>query len=200
MKQKDRYLQPVFFNIIFLSGKNMDEKGLRLEIIREDSKYLEETLRLYEDAFPDNERRPLKPLQDDPKKEGIIYAVLDDEEYIGFIVLLSYGKITHILYFVTEEAFRNRGFGRKILELVKEAFPDQKILADVEGPDEMSGNNDQRLRRISFYQRSGYRQTDIEYEWRDERYVIMVSGDYISLEEFRDFWYHFYNEREDFNY
>ena len=178
----------------------MDCDSLKLEIIDEDSGYFNETMRLYEDAFPSNERRSLKPLINDPKKEGVVYAVLNDNEYIGFIVLLSHEKITHILYFATEEEYRNRGFGKKILEIVKEAFPDQKIIADVEEPDEGSFNNGQRLRRIGFYQRSGYRQTDIEYEWRNERYVIMVSGDYISEEEFKDFWYHFYHEREDFNY
>ena len=177
----------------------MDE-DLKLEIINDNSVYLEETIRLYKDAFPSNERRPLDPLINDPKREGVVYAVLKDDLYIGFIVLLSHKTITHILYFATEEKYRDRGFGRKILELVKEAFPDHRIIADLEEPDEHSFNNDQRLKRMKFYLRNGYRQTDIEYEWRDEKYVILVNGDYISEQEFDDFWEYFYKERENFDY
>ena len=187
-------------NIIDSGNKSMENDILRLEIIDEDSKYLEETMRLYQDSFPANERRPLMPLITDPKKEGVIFAVLNEDQYVGFIALLTHEKITHILYFATEESLRDKGFGKRILQLVKEAFPDHIIIADVEELDEESDNSEQRKKRIQFYLKNGYRQTDIEYDWRDEHYVIFVNGDYISRDDFENFWDYFYKQRQNFNY
>lgn len=174
--------------------------AFELKVITEDSEYLDETMRLYRDAFPENERRSLKPLIADARKEGVLFAVLNDGEYVGFIALLSHERITHILYFATEEEYRDRGFGRHVLQLVKEAFPDHKIIADIEEPDENSFNSEQREKRLNFYVHNGYRKTDIEYEWEKERYVIMANGDYISREEFDEFWDYFDRERTDLQY
>lgn len=67
--------------------------------------------RLYESAFPANERRPFEALLSGFDGQGELLAFYLGDCFAGFVSLLSWADITHILYFAIEEAQRNRGLG-----------------------------------------------------------------------------------------
>ena len=164
------------------------------------SPYLPDILALYRAAFPANERRPLDALLNDKSGAGEVFAVLDGDTFIGLVILLTHGDITHILYFAVVEALRGRGYGAEILAAIRRRYPKQRILADLEAPDENADNHQQRARRIDFYLRNGYARTDIGYTWIGERYVILCAGGSITGREFGDFWEYFYNLDEGYDY
>ena len=64
--------------------------------------------RLYESAFPANERRPFEALLSGFDGQGELLAFYLGDCFAGFVSLLSWADITHILYFAIEEALRNR--------------------------------------------------------------------------------------------
>ena len=141
---------------------------------------------LMERSFPANERMPLPVLLKRPGSSFI--ALYTDDTFCGFLSLLTWRDITHILFFAVEEEFRGRGYGTRALSLVRELFPGQRLLADIESPGGKSRNEEERLARKRFYLRLGYRASGISYRWRGEDYEILVCGADISSKEFSDFW------------
>ena len=146
---------------------------------------------LYEASFPANERRPLEELVSGFRGKGELLAALEGGRFVGMISLLSVEDITHILYFAVREELRNRGYGSRILALIRERYPCQRIIADLERPEEGAPNGEQRERRVAFYRNNGYVFTEVAYRWEGEDYCIMSSGGNVSREEFRRFWEHF---------
>ena len=132
--------------------------------------------RLYESAFPANERRPFEALL---------------SGFAGFVSLLSWADITHILYFAIEEALRNRGLGSAALECIKGLKPGQRLIADLEAPLPEAPNRAQRLRRRAFYQRAGFVPSGVGYRWQGESYELMVFGGTLDEAAFLAFWRHF---------
>lgn len=90
--------------------------------------------RLYESAFPANERRPFEALLSGFDGQGELLAFYLRDCFAGFVSLLTWADITHILYFAIEEALRNRGLGSAALECIKGRKPGQRLIADLEAP------------------------------------------------------------------
>lgn len=149
---------------------------------------LGEVLRLYERAFPANERWGMDAVLDDETGISELCAFYDGELFCGFVVLLNQGDITHIIYLAVPEELRGRGYGSEALGLVRAVKPGRRLLIDIERPGEGFANNAQRLRRKAFYERNGCREAGVYYSWRGESYEIMISGGGITSREYFRFW------------
>ena len=150
---------------------------------------------LYESSFPENERRPLNELTEGFRGEGELLAALDEGTFVGMVSLLSFEDITHILYFAVRDELRNHGYGSKILTLIRAHCPGQRIIVDVERPEDGVPNKTQREERIAFYRRNGFVDTEVAYRWENEDYRIMSNGGDVSKREFWLFWDHFRPDR-----
>lgn len=139
-------------------------------------------------AFPPNERVPLHLLFDGGRRGAELLGFYEGEQFCGFISLLSWRNITHILYFAMEEELRGQGYGTAALELIHALKKGQRIIADLEAEDASAPNASQRGRRRRFYQRCGYTYSFVSYRWREENYEIFSHGGRISREEFESFW------------
>lgn len=164
-----------------------------LQVMRltKSSKDVEAVKALYKSAFPKNERANFDSMlnyseTDDESFE--ILTVYDGELFVGFVVVLNSGDISHLLFFAVDEKLRSKGYGSEILKSVHNSKPDRRFIADVEKPDAKCNNNEQREKRIRFYSRNGYKMTDVEYRWNGESYVIMSCNGDISKEEHKAFW------------
>ena len=82
--------------------------ALHMEKITEHSKDFHRTESLYVRAFPANERTPICGLM---RHDGHDFVGFydKDENFCGFASLLTYGGITHILYFAIDEQYREHG-------------------------------------------------------------------------------------------
>ena len=166
---------------------------LELIPVHSDDPLCEAARELYEASFPENERRLFSELFSDFHGQAEMFAFLDGETFVGMADLLSFGDLTHILYLAVEPRFRDRGYGSGILALLRERYAGQRIIADVERPEEKSPNEDQREKRAAFYLKNGYCFTDILYRWEGEDYRIMSNGGNVTRDEFSGFWRFFYS-------
>ena len=151
---------------------------------------------LYEGSFPENERRPFTELTEGFRGEGELLTASEEGSFVGMVSLLTFEDITHILYFAVREELRNHGYGSKILTLIRERCPGQRIIVDVERPEDGAPNKAQREERISFYRRNGYEDTEVAYRWENEDYRIMSNGGDVTERDFRLFWDHFRPDKE----
>lgn len=103
-------------------------------------------------SFPKEERRDLElqRLYTDSKRNFHCHVVLNDEEPVGLITLWDFGKFQYIEHFAVSKECRNKGYGKIVLNMIKEMVNVPIILEAEEPTDEIS------CRRIDFYLRNGF--------------------------------------------
>lgn len=87
---------------------------------------------LYHSAFPKNERRPLEEMFTFLSGGGEFLALYDGETFCGFVCLLSWQDITHILYLAIDSRLRGRGYGTGMLSAIRQRYPHSRLIADIE--------------------------------------------------------------------
>ena len=178
-----------------ISNENSEDnkyfKGtLKMIILERDHPDISKVLELYYSSFPKNELLDFNLFYYSNLK-GDVISFYDNDIFVGFASLLSKGNISNILYFAIESNLRGKGYGTQSLIQICHYFKNNRIILDVEDPFECNNEKERekRLKRIYFYNRGGFKLTNIKYEWANENYVIMInnSGE-ISEKEFWEFW------------
>ncbi len=160
---------------------------LRIETLTSQSEILPAVNALYEQAFPANERIPLKYLLDTAHCREFL-AFFDRDLFVGFLNALTDSRLTNILYLAVPDELRGQGYGSQILKQMLERHPKQKIIVDVEIVSPQKPNFAERLRRKRFYMQNGFTETSVRYAWRGEDYELLVSNGTVSQKEFSAFW------------
>ncbi|MDR1200848.1 MAG: GNAT family N-acetyltransferase [Tannerellaceae bacterium] len=106
----------------------------------------------YVSSFPEVERRSLSLFKEllDKEPKFNVYALLNNDKYIGFITEWVFDVFVYVEHFAIDETARNEGFGATTMkQFIEQAT--HPIVLEVELPtDELS------RRRISFYERLGF--------------------------------------------
>lgn len=126
-------------------------------------------LNLYNNAFPEDERRIYKDeahLQRFVNEKGDkfhIFAVKDGKLFLGFLSYWIFSGYVYVEHFAVEPEFRGRNIGHKMLaHLFKVVSPD--VLLEVEPP-----TTEEARRRIRFYEQNGFCIRE-EFEYRQPPY------------------------------
>ena len=77
------------------------------------------------------------------------HVAVADGVHVGFITLWKLDELTFLEHFVTYPAYRNQGYGRQVLALLKEKYP--LLVLEAEHPD-----TELAARRLAFYGRMGF--------------------------------------------
>ncbi|MFI3294912.1 MAG: GNAT family N-acetyltransferase [Rikenellaceae bacterium] len=122
-----------------------------IKIQDEQAKYFKECWSLYQEAFPEEERREkwyhLKSME---SRYFNFEAIIEDSELKGLIGWWDFEQVRYIEHVAVLPELRSKGYGKKIFTLLKSISP-KPIILEVEPPkDEIS------KRRIGFYRREGF--------------------------------------------
>jgi GNAT superfamily N-acetyltransferase len=121
--------------------------------------YFQDAWKLYEDAFPFEERRSLNNQSKVLQIDNYNFEVLiDKDQFIGFILWWDFETHRYIDHFATALERRNKGIGKLILNKFIDS-DDKSIILEVELP--TSKINE---RRIKFYERVGFKLNQHHYE------------------------------------
>ena len=113
--------------------------------------------KLYIRAFPKSERLPYSVLKFLTLFKGISFnEYYDGDLFCGFTYTVETDYTLFIYYLAIDENLRGKGYGSKILSLIKNSYPNKTITLNVEPIDENADNYSQRLTRLSFYKRNGF--------------------------------------------
>ena len=152
-------------------------------------------LKLYNETFPEDERRLYKSAEHvanfirekGGKFHGFVY---DDggDDFLAFLTYWTFEGYVYVEHFAVDPAHRSKNIGRRMLShLFDVAGPD--VLIEVEKPEE----NEDARRRISFYEKNGFRlRGDINYVQppysagqNGKEMMLMTHGD-VTLRDTRD--------------
>lgn len=160
---------------------NLRIMGISLRPVEPSSDDYEYVADLYEFSFPPVERERIENIMKVSRTDfGHLSVVLDDDERIGFLYILTHRDLVYIYYLAVDPGLRGRGYGSQILSMVKKEHPGCRFTLSCEAPDETAENNEQRLERIAFYERNGFVDTGRRTTWEGMTYAHMLCGDHIG--------------------
>ena len=170
----------------------------------------EDVRRLYETAFPKEEQIPWADLMRLMKTMSLDFTVyyedcdeLADEKstaglsrLFGLTIVYPRPQFNWFWYFSVPEDLRGQGIGQRILTQLIEKYKCQSNILDMESPEQVCENSEQRKRRHAFYLRNGFRDTGVGKSFKGIDYTIMMNGegtfiqsDYdLIIDELRSFW------------
>ena len=157
-----------------------------IKVSRETDQY-NSIKKLYRQAFPLNERAPFWLLM---RRAGSpsadFWALYDQKKWIGIAYVIQHGRLAYLFYSAICKEERNKGYGEKSIELLKEHYKGNCFFLALEKPDESAANYQQRLKRHAFYKKCGL--SDMPYSLKEASvvYDIMGTGGSVEPEEYRE--------------
>ena len=158
---------------------------MKLKFIKVDNNYkdVNKVKHLFEHAFPSEERPPFNMLMSFAHHE--MYAVEDEKSFIGLIDILKYEDTLYIFFLAIKKTYRGKGYGTQILKEISDKYSkDYRIYLMAENPEIECDNKIERMNRISFYKKNGFKLSNtvvIEFE---VNYRILYLTDAVSKNEF----------------
>lgn len=165
---------------------------------------------LYETAFPKEEQIPWADLMRLMKTMSLDFTVYyedcdafaeansaaESSRLLGLTIVYPRPQFNWFWYFAVPEKFRGRGIGQRILTRLIEKYSGQSNILDMESPEQVCENSEQRKRRHAFYLRNGFRDTGVGKSFKGIDYTIMMIGertftqhDYDQIiNELRSYW------------
>lgn len=147
-------------------------------------------IKLYNEAFPKDERIPIWLLELLARKnKAKFYGIYDNENFIGLIYNIYYRDIVFIFYLAICKESRGQGYGSKVLEFIKQKYKKHRIILSIEQVDKNSTNYKQRVKRKEFYMRNGFKDANYTIKERNIIYDMLYyneSDKKVGLKEFQE--------------
>ena len=159
---------------------------LTMSPLPEDPKQLNAVRALYDSSFPDDERIPWKMLLKLQNENRLLHVFYMEHTLAAFTCLFLYRDIAYLSYLTVSEDMMNHGIGSAVLEHIKAALPQHRIVIDIEELNKDSDNYEERLRRRNFYLRCGFEPSGIGYYYYHVRYELLCCNGPISGDDFRN--------------
>ncbi len=163
--------------------KEMAEINFVLARTKEDLAVVEE---IYQEAFPEVERKPFSMLVDAQEKGSVeILKIQEDKaETIGEIIFARYGDVVLLDYFAIARAFRGQGIGAQVLEKLQKRCEGERLILEIESTKVEADNLEQRLLRKAFYERCGMHTLDYSVMVMGVEMEILTFGCTVGFEEY----------------
>lgn len=148
--------------------------------------YKNKVRKLYRSAFPANERAPFWMMLSKTKdSDNNFYAVTDNSDFIGLVYTIKSNKAVYVFFLAVDETQRGKGYGTKILEMIKNRHPDLPVMLMIEDTDITDADNyKERLNRLEFYKKNGFKQLHIKIIEAGVNYELLGTEDTVTLDNF----------------
>lgn len=156
-------------------GKDKKEIMNNVAVRRSTLEDLERILPIYEESFPDNEKKPYSMLiENHLSGKGEMLAVMNEGEVVGMIFVCFYLEYAMIDYFAIDKSRRGERIGERAMALVAEHYPNRKIYLEIEDP----SLSEMAERRLNFYLRCGFKKMGVEIDLFGVDMILLAMGDF----------------------
>ena len=139
---------------------------------------------LYEKAFSDAQRVPPQILRYRMRNGKAGFNIIyEHDNWIGFIYNVEYMDIVFVQFFAISELCRSRGYGSKVMDLMRELHSGKRIVLNIEELDEKAQNHQQRIKRKAFYEKNGFKPSGYIVKESAQRLEMLVQGGAVSKQE-----------------
>lgn len=175
-----------YHDIIVGKQENKLNEVLRMEIIDVTPNTQNDWKRVYDEAFPPYEQRPISELFDLVEQQDAIkmQVVVDEQTVVGIVYLCEIGlSKAFILYFAIDANIQSKGYGGRALTMLQERYPGGIIL-EAEQTGTQAENEEQRVRRYDFYMRNGLEDKQLISENSGGTFHLLASTPDINTTEY----------------
>ncbi len=133
---------------------------MKLTDIKTDHPHYPFVERLFLDAFPESERRPVDAQRRNVDENESFHCYLFGEHDglpAGFITVWRLDGFCYVEHFAVDPALRNGGYGSRVMQRLLQELP-LPVVLEAEVP-----TDDLSRRRVGFYERQGFRVWDKDY-------------------------------------
>ncbi|MGX7106592.1 GNAT family N-acetyltransferase [Hutsoniella sourekii] len=159
--------------------------------------YSDQVEALYLSSFPEVERKSIDKLYDHAiKDKSDIFVFLNDQdEFIGFAVTLKNNDLVLIEYIAIDPNASNQGYGSKALALLGDFYQDATICLEIESTTlENVSNQNQRMRRLAFYERNDYQLQNLDVSYFGEPMELMANQPNLNYQDYQDLYVNIYGQ------
>ncbi|MFA9414832.1 MULTISPECIES: GNAT family N-acetyltransferase [unclassified Streptococcus] len=148
------------------------------------SPYYQAVETLYHAAFPPEERPPyllasLFALQ----SQVDFLAYYDKNIFAGFAYTVRTTQGIFVFLLAVNDEVRSKGYGSAMLRTIAEQAKGLPLVLCIEPMEETASNYDQRLRRLAFYEKNGFRRQYRQFHELNEVYEIVATTDGIDYQK-----------------
>lgn len=149
-------------------------------------KYKKQIKKLYKSAFPREERAPLSFLfHRTGNGRDSFYAVVDNDEFVGLVYTIGIEKLVYVFFLAVVEDKRGNGYGSRILQTIRNLYPDCVITLAIEDTADRSAENfEQRIKRLKFYEANGFKQLHIKINEAGVDYELLGTENTVTQADF----------------
>lgn len=159
---------------------------LNVEPITEQSRFWKQVNTLAKEAFPPEEYLAPSELVKMAGSDNFDFlALLDDEVFVGFMVVMLYEDMAYLFFLAIDENSRGKGYGSRAIETLKAEYPNKTHTVDFEMLDDAAPNKQQREKRRSFYLRNGYRETGLFLSYLGVNYEVFCMDEHFDIDTFK---------------
>lgn len=139
------------------------------------------------EAFPPEEYLASSKLIEMAKDEFFDFlALYDKDTFVGFMTVCTYKKISYLFFLAIDTNLRSRGYGSRAIETLQEHYSNMQQVVDMEMIDETAPNNEQRIKRRSFYLQNGYKPTGQFLSYLGVDYEILCMENKFDFYTFKE--------------
>ena len=145
--------------------------------------------RLYREAFPASERKPISMiLQTRRKGRADIWCAIKDGRFAGLAVTVNSPDTVLLDYLAVHKRCRNQGIGAEILRQLQKQYPGKGLFIEIESTYEDCPDHALRLRRKGFYLRNGFVPMQVMVNLFGVQMELLGIGCRLSFEEYYTFY------------
>lgn len=153
--------------------------------IKHNKQTLQQINTLYSTAFPRQEQAPLAFLINQTKKDTVRFnAYYDGDIFVGLTYTILQGDTTYLWYLATRSELRSKGYGGQIMQHLRDVYPDNRIVLNLDVQDETAADSEIRERRKAFYTRNGYTLTGYQCMFHGNKFDVMSTNGHVAADEF----------------
>ena len=139
-------------------GQTKADGVLAKRVVTEQLPEYDQVIATYEEAFPANERISVKELISLAEKHDVEFmAYYEGTQLVGFTYSVVSEGYLYVVFLAVCPTIRGGGFGSRILTRLREDHPDLVHALAIEPLDENAPNLAQRISRLRFYERNGFK-------------------------------------------
>ena len=122
-----------------------------MELKATDASIEKQARRLYEEAFPREERAPFRLLLKRARQgKADFWSLTESDEWIGMAYILRGGDLAYLFYLAVAKDKRGCGYGTMAIEALKKQYYGCRLFLALETLDKSASNYDQRVKRRDF--------------------------------------------------
>lgn len=122
--------------------------------------------KLYLESFPKNEQIDFFDFFSGEFKDFSLVGQYENGKLVGMMHFVLTPNFVHLNYFAVSPNMRSKGYGSKCLSWLKRKYRSLPIVVDIEEVDKSSDNNPYRIKRQHFYEKNGFKQSNLIFDWQ----------------------------------